>query len=78
MDASSEAFGPDLGRALRTAFAYMRGEAGGQGRRDVMGLLGDEAECSHLLRLLCPSPLHDCANAAIFAFVSMDTMCASS
>ena len=56
MDTSSEAFVPDLGRALREAFAKVRTELGERGFRDVDRLLEDAASCRSALRSLFTVP----------------------
>ena len=56
MDISSEAFVPDLGRALRAAFAKFRKELGERGFRDVDRLLEDAASCRSALRSLFTVP----------------------
>ena len=50
LDASSEAFVPDVSHVLRAAFVKFRARLDERGARDVSLLLTDEAECRNVLR----------------------------
>ena len=50
LDATSEAFVPDVSHALRAVFGHLRKELGERGLRDVSGLLKDVQACRDVLR----------------------------
>ena len=52
----SESFVPDMGHALRAAFAFFRKEMTERGLRDGVRLLGEAAMCRQVLKMLGTVP----------------------